>query len=240
MDRLNDWGIMANKVLIVDDDVLMRRSLAFNFEKSGFASFTAENAEDAIAAIQIDEPDVILLDIGLPGMDGLDAIGEIQKKSEIPVIFLTARRSGEDQITGLNAGADDYITKPFEFDVLLARVKAVLRRKERLIPAYDQSNIQVGGLFMDLEQHEAKMDGKNLELSPKEFDLLAALALEADRVISTDNLLKRVWGAEYSGEPQVLYVHIRWLRGKVEKDPDNPKHITTVRGVGYKYISNPE
>ena len=122
---------MSYKILIVDDDVLLRRSLAFNLEQSGMITNTAESAEDAIAMIQIDKPDIILLDIGLPGMDGMDAIGEIQKHQNIPVIFLTARRSGSDQITGLNAGADDYITKPFDFEVLLARIKAVLRRHEK-------------------------------------------------------------------------------------------------------------
>lgn len=231
---------MAGKILIVDDDVLMRRSLAFSFEQSGFQTNTAESAEDALAIIQIDEPDVILLDIGLPGMDGLEALGNIQKLKAIPVIFLTARRSGNDQITGLNAGADDYITKPFDFDVLLARVKAVMRRTDQPHPEHADSVLETGDLHIDFSQHHAELAGRSLDLSPKEFDLLSALALESDRVISTDNLLKRVWGAEYSGEPQVLYVHIRWLRGKIEEDADNPKRIITVRSVGYKYVSNPE
>ncbi len=231
---------MANKILIVDDDVLLRRSLAFNLEKSGFQANTAENAEDALAVIQIDQPDLILLDIGLPGMDGLDAITSIHAQKSIPVIFLTARRSGSDQVMGLNAGADDYIMKPFDFDVLLARVKAVLRRRETVIPNQTEGTIEVGDLTIDFSQHSAQIAGRSLELSPKEFDLLTALALEADHIITTDNLLKRVWGAEYTGEPQVLYVHIRWLRGKVETDPDHPRYILTVRGVGYKFVSKPE
>ena len=230
---------MANKILIVDDDVLLRRSLAFNFEKSGFQANTAENAEDALAIIQIDQPDLILLDIGLPGMDGLDAIANIHQIKSIPVIFLTARRSGSDQIMGLNAGADDYIMKPFDFEVLLARVKAVLRRRESVVSQHTEGTIQTGDLFIDFSQHTAKLADRLLDLSPKEFDLLTALALEADHIISTDNLLKRVWGAEYTGEPQVLYVHIRWLRGKVEEDPDHPKRILTIRSVGYKFVSSP-
>lgn len=231
---------MANKILIVDDDVLLRRSLAFNLEKSGFQANTAENAEDALAIIQIDQPDLILLDIGLPGMDGLDAIASIHQIKSIPVIFLTARRSGSDQIMGLNAGADDYIMKPFDFEVLLARVKAVLRRRESAVPQHTEGTIQAGDLFIDFSQHSAKLADRLLDLSPKEFDLLTALALEADHIISTDNLLKRVWGAEYTGEPQVLYVHIRWLRAKVEEDPDHPKRIRTIRSVGYKFISSPD
>lgn len=228
---------MANKILIVDDDVLMRRSLAFNFEKSGFQSNTAENAEDAIAIIQIDPPDIILLDIGLPGMDGLDAITSIHQTLNIPVIFLTARRSGSDQVIGLNAGADDYITKPFDFDVLMAHVKAVLRRRESPFSEPQEKRLQVGDLTIDFSLHKATLKDKELDLSPKEFDLLAAFALETDQVISTDNLLKRVWGAEYDGEPQVLYVHIRWLRSKIEEDPDHPKRILTIRSVGYIFNS---
>lgn len=228
---------MANKILIVDDDVLMRRSLAFNFEKSGFQANTAENAEDALAIIQIDPPDIILLDIGLPGMDGLDAITSIHQTQNIPVIFLTARRSGSDQVTGLNAGADDYITKPFDFDVLMAHVKAVLRRRENPFSEPQEKRLQVGDLTIDFSLHKATLKDKELDLSPKEFDLLVAFALETDQVISTDNLLKRVWGAEYDGEPQVLYVHIRWLRSKIEEDPDHPKRILTIRSVGYIFNS---
>ncbi|HNY19994.1 MAG TPA: response regulator transcription factor [Flexilinea sp.] len=228
---------MAYKILIVDDDVLLRRSLAFNFEKCGYPANTAENAEDALAIINIDPPDLILLDIGLPGMDGLDAISEIRNSKNIPVIFLTARRSGSDQVTGLNAGADDYITKPFDFDVLLAHVKAVLRRRENPVPEPEENILQVGDLKLDFPQHKAEIGGKELELSPKEFELLTAMALNADHIISTDNLLKRVWGAEYTGDPQVLYVHIRWLRSKIEEDPDHPKRILTVRSVGYKFNS---
>ena len=228
---------MSYKILVVDDDVLLRRSLAFNLEQSGFVANTAESAEDALAMIRIDKPDIILLDIGLPGMDGMEAIYEIQRAHNIPVIFLTARRSGSDQITGLNAGADDYITKPFDFDVLLARVKAVLRRHEMPNNEPMSGTLTVGDLHIDFAQHAATLKGRALELTPKEFDLLTAFALNADQIIGTDTLLKRVWGAEYTGEPQVLYVHIRWLRSKIEKDPDHPDRILTVRSVGYKFVS---
>lgn len=228
---------MANRILIVDDDTLMRRSLAFSFEKSGFVAATAENAEDALAMLQIDPPDIILLDIGLPGMDGIEAIKEIREKKNLPVIFLTARRGGSDQVIGLNAGADDYISKPFEFEVLLARVKAVLRRHEAPVKEERTKMLRVGDLTIDFSQHAATISGSKLDLSPKEFDLLTAFALEPDRVINTDSLLKRVWGAEYTGEPQVLYVHIRWLRNKIEKDPDKPERIVTIRAVGYRFNS---
>lgn len=228
---------MAYKVLVVDDDVLLRRSLAFNLEQSGFISNTAESAEDAIAMIQIDKPDIVLLDIGLPGMDGIEAIHSIQQNNDIPVIFLTARREGKDQIIGLNAGADDYITKPFDYEVLLARVKAVLRRRENPNREPLEKVLSVGDLEIDFTQHTAILKGKALELTPKEFDLLTAFALNADQIISTDALLKRVWGAEYTGEPQVLYVHIRWLRSKIERDPNHPDRILTIRSVGYKFVS---
>lgn len=231
---------MIGKILIVDDDIVMRRSLAFNLEQSGFQTWTAERAEDAIAKIPVNQPDLVLLDIGLPGMDGLRAIREIRKERNIPVIFLTARRTGNDQVEGLDAGADDYITKPFDFDVLLAHVRAVLRRHYSPNAEPEDPVLRAGDLVIDLPQRAAEMSGRRLELSPKEFELLSALALEPDKVISTDKLLRRVWGAEHSGDNQVLYVHIRWLRNKIEPNPDKPVYIITARGVGYKFVSHPE
>lgn len=223
------------KILIVDDDALMRRSLAFNLEQSGFSTQTASNAEDALAQVRTAPPDLVLLDIGLPEMDGLDAIKQIKSLRAIPVIFVTARHRNLDEVLGLELGADDYITKPFDVDVLIAHIRAVLRRSEveRLTPTSD--TLVVGGLRMDLSAHTTVLDGKEIPLSPREFELLCRLASQPNRVIASDDLLRQVWGAEYSGEPQVLYVHIRWLREKLEADPNHPVLITTVRGVGYKF-----
>jgi DNA-binding response OmpR family regulator len=228
---------MAKHILVVDDDELLRRSLAFNLEKAGYRPSTAASAEDALLLARRDPPDLILLDIGLPGMDGLEALRELQHKVGTPVIFLSARRRELDQVLGLELGADDYVTKPFDLDVLLARVKAVLRRSQRpLIPPAEPAPLLVGDLVVDLAAHTVTVGGRPVELSPREFDLLHALALQAGQVVSVDDLLARVWGAEYEGESQVVYVHVRWLREKMEDDPQHPRRILTVRGVGYKLI----
>jgi DNA-binding response OmpR family regulator len=225
---------VAKHILLVDDDELMRRSLAFNLEQAGYRASAAANAEDALAVARRDPPDLILLDIGLPGMDGLDALRSFQQRADTPIIFVTARRRELDQALGLELGADDYITKPFDVNVLLARVKAVLRRYERSAPSMTQERLEVGDLVIEPAAHVVSLAGEPLDLAPREFDLLSALALHAGQVVSVDDLLAQVWGAEYEGETQAVYVHIRWLREKIEADPQNPRRIITVRGVGYK------
>lgn len=226
---------MSKHILLVDDDALMRRSLAFNLEQAGYRTSSAATAEDALDVARRDAPDLVLLDIGLPGMDGLDALRNFKKKANVPVIFLTARRRELDEVVGLELGADDYITKPFNVDVLLARIKVVLRRfeGETAVSPKTQS-ITIGNLEIDPEAHTVTLDGKPIELTPREFDLLHALALQPNKVVSVDELLAQVWGAEFRGEPQVVYVHIRWLRKKIEIDPSHPQRIVTVHGVGYK------
>ncbi len=227
---------MAKHILIVDDDALLRRSLAFNLEQAGYHAETAGTAEDALAQVRLDPPDLVLLDIGLPGMDGLDALRALRQQIDVPVIFLTARRRELDEVLGLELGADDYVTKPFDFDVLLARIKAVLRRSGGAPTLPESAPFVVGDLVIDQAAHTVTVGGQPVELAPREFDLLTALAQEAGRVLSVDDLLARVWGAEYMGESQVVYVHIRWLREKLEVDPKHPQRIMTVRGVGYKLV----
>ena len=226
---------MARTILLVDDDALMRRSLAFHVEQAGYKVHTAANAEDALALVRHSPPDLVVLDIGLPGMDGLDALRELKTQYNLPVIFLTARRRELDEVVGLELGADDYITKPFDVDVVLAHIKAVLRRTGR-ISQPEKTRLTVGDLVIDPESHTVSCAGAFLDLSPREFDLLYALASQPDKVIATQDLLTRVWGAEFIGQPQVVYVHIRWLREKLETDPNHPQRILTVRGVGYKLI----
>ena len=228
---------MSKHILVVDDDALMRRSLAFNLQQSGYRASTAGNAEDALALCQRDQPDLVLLDIGLPGMDGLDALRQIKDQFNTPVIFVTARRRELDEVLGLELGADDYVTKPFDLDVLLARIKAVLRRSKHLsMPTMGAATeVVTGDLTLDPAAHTVTIGGKPIDLTPREFDLLHAFALQPNRVIPTEDLLAQVWGAEFVGQPQVVYVHIRWLREKIEADPDHPQRILTVRGVGYKF-----
>jgi DNA-binding response OmpR family regulator len=228
---------MAKHILIVDDDALMRRSLTFNLEQAGYRASSAATAEDALAFARRDPPDLALLDIGLPGMDGLDALRHFKDQAGIPVIFVTARRRELDEIVGLELGADDYITKPFDVDVLLAHIKAVLRRLERQSPLAEKPQpLQVGKLAIDRLAHVVSLAGRPVALSPREFDLLHTLALQPNRVFSVDELLSSVWGAEYIGQPQVVYVHIRWLREKIEPEPSQPQALLTVRGVGYKLV----
>ncbi len=231
---------MREKVLLVDDDDLLRRSLAFNLEQAGYEVFTAATAEAALAVFERSPPDLIVLDVGLPGIDGLQTLRQLRKESDVPVVFLTARRRELDEIVGLEMGADDYVTKPFDTDVLLARIRAVLRRSRESLPrATTGGTLVVGDIVIDPAGHTVLVAGRPLSLAAREFAVLHALALEAGRVLSVDDLLHRVWGPEFSGEPQVVYVHIRWLREKIEDDPGSPRRIVTVRGVGYKLTPLP-
>jgi len=231
---------MSRKILLVDDDALMRRSLAFHVEQAGYQVHTAANAEDAVSFVRNSPPDLVILDIGLPGIDGLDALREIKAQNNLPVIFLTGRRRELDEVLGLELGADDYITKPFDVDVVLAHIKAVLRRTEKKpqLERMDQLLV-VGDLEIDSQAHTVICAGRALDLSPREFDLLSLLATQPEKVFSTEEILAQVWGAEFVGQPQVVYVHIRWLRQKLESDPDHPQRILTVRGVGYKLVPRP-
>lgn len=228
---------MAKEILLIDDDALLRRSLAFNLQQAGYKTRTAASAEDGLAMIDQDKPDLVLLDINLPGMDGLDALKRIRNQLHIPVVMLTARRRELDEVLGLELGADDYVTKPFDFNVLLAHVKAVLRRSQNVndTAPSPSDTIEIGELKIDPNAHVVIFKGKELDLSPREFDLLYTLARSPNQVLSIDELLARVWGAEFVGQPQVVYVHIRWLREKLEQDPNKPQHILTNRGVGYKF-----
>jgi len=226
---------VPKNILLVDDDALMRRSLAFHVEQAGYHVRTAANAEDALSLVRHSPPDLVILDIGLPGMDGLEALRELKTQYNLPVIFLTARRRELDEVVGLELGADDYITKPFDVDVVLAHIKAVLRRTgETSHP--EKPRLVVGDLEIDPESHTVSRAGISLDLSPREFDLLHAMASQPEKVIAAEDLLSQVWGAEFVGQPQVVYVHIRWLRKKLEADPNHPRRIMTVRGVGYKLV----
>jgi DNA-binding response OmpR family regulator len=223
------------KILVIDDDALMRRSLSYNLERADFEVTTAENAEDGIYMARQNKPDLVLLDIGLPGMDGLDALKLFRNKVGCPVIFVTARRRELDQVVGLESGADDYVTKPFDTDVLIARIKAVLRRSEsKPIPEKKSKMINIGDLNIDAERHVVTVNDREVELSPKEFSLLNLLAANKGKMVPNSELISNVWGEDYQGEPQVLYVHMRWLREKIEENPNNPTRIITIRGLGYR------
>jgi len=227
---------MAVKILLVDDDPFLRRTLTLHLEQAGYAVACAGTAELALSEAEQIPPDLIILDIGLPGMDGFDAVHRFKEITYAPIIFLTARRRSMDQVLGLQLGAEDYIIKPFDIDVLLARVHTALRRSMTVAPTY-KPDIQIGGLYISPSSHTVHLRQTTIQLTPKEFDLLYALAQKADRVISINDLLLQIWGGEFVGQPQVLYVHLRALRQKVEPDPSKPQRVISVRGVGYKLIS---
>jgi len=225
-------------VLVVDDDALVCKGLKFNLEQAGYKVSTASTANTALELSGRNAFDAAILDIGLPDENGLDLCKMLKAQRDLPVIFLTARRRELDEIVGLEIGADDYITKPFSSDVLLAHLRAVLRRVTRplnLTQPVDQT-ISSGPFKLNPVNHTARKNDKPLDLAPREFDLLHMFLSHPDRAFTSDELVEGVWGVEFVGEPQVLYVQVRSLRMKIEENPSNPKHILTLRGVGYKFM----
>jgi DNA-binding response OmpR family regulator len=224
-------------ILVVDDDPLVCKGLKFNLEQVGYKVSTAATAHAALELASRYAFDAAILDIGLPDDNGLDLCKTIKAHRDLPVIFLTARRRELDEIVGLEIGADDYITKPFSADIVLAHLRVVLRRvsKPRLEPLSTERLIVAGPFALNPVTHTAQKNNKTLELAPREFDLLHMFMSYPERAFSSEELVEGVWGVEFVGEPQVLYVQVRSLRMKIEEDPSNPKHLLTLRGVGYKF-----
>jgi len=228
----------GERLIVVEDDPDLARTLTLALERDGFQVTAFQTGRQGLEGILESPPDLVLLDLNLPDLDGLSLCRELRGTpavQDLPLIILTARVEESDRVLGLDLGADDYVTKPFDFDVLAARVKAVLRRAQKSgAISIEPAPLTVGDLSIDPLAHSVVLGGHPIDLPPREFDLLYTLALEAGHVISTSDLIARVWGAEYDGEPQVVYVHIRWLRENLEHDPNQPRRIITIRGVGYK------
>ena len=224
------------KVLVVDDEENIRSGLSYALKREGFEVYAADNGTEAVKLALAVTPDVVLLDRMLPGLDGVEVCRQIRAQSSVPIIMVTARDSELDTVVGLEIGADDYITKPFSLNILLARIRAVLRRVEAkaLREASTETVVNYGPFALHPEKYVALCDGVDLELTPKLFDLLLLLAKNPGRVFTRDFLLERVWGIDYSGETRTVDVHITWLRKKLEPDPSEPRYLLTVRGVGYK------
>ncbi|KXK16402.1 MAG: response regulator transcription factor [Fimbriimonadaceae bacterium] len=222
------------KVLVVDDEPTLLETVEMKLKREGYTTFATDNAEDAMRLYRRVRPDLLVLDIMLPGRSGLDLCRAIRKESQTPIIFITARSEDEDRIKGLEMGADDYLVKPFHLGELAARVRAVLRRSVGE-PAIDP--VDYGGLYIDPKTHTATLRGKHLDLAPKEFALLYFLARNPGQVFDRDTLLDRVWGRDAYVTARTIDVHIRWLRKHIEVDPDRPKLLLTVRGVGYKFAA---
>ncbi len=222
------------KILVVDDESAILQTLRFNLERSGYAVVTAGDGRSAIAMAQREQPDLIVLDIMLPILDGIEACKEIRKFSSVPIIMLTAKDQEIDKVLALELGADDYVTKPFALHEFLARVKARLRRQSTISANGDEA-ISLGEIVLDPSRQHLKVRGKDVSLAPKEFALLRVLMENNGRVVTRQSLLDKVWGYDFDGEHQTVSVHIRWLREKIEEDSRNPRHIVTVRSRGYMF-----
>jgi DNA-binding response OmpR family regulator len=226
------------QVLVVDDEPNIRTVLRGYLEAAGFAVAEAADGEAAVDQVRRQPPDLVLLDIVLPGIDGLEALRQLRTFSDVYVILVTARTEEVDKLVGLGVGADDYITKPFSPREVAARVKAVLRR-DRGVRAAPAAVLRFEGLTIDCDAREVRVDDSEVSLSALEFDILAALAQAPGRVFSRRQLLERVWGYDFFGDERVVDVHIRSLRGRLRDDAASPRLIATVRGVGYKFAGRP-
>ncbi len=235
LKKWQDFRIMA-KIMIVDDEQFVRRTLKYRLEQEGYAITTAEGAEEALTYARRDRPDLVLLDIGLPDGSGFDVARLLQHEMKVPIIFLTGRNLETDVVAGLELGAEDYIVKPFRMRELIARIRVVLRRVLREPAPPADEPVVVGDIALDPQARAVHARGMRVELPPKEFELLRLLMANVGTVLPTNYLLDAVWGEEFAGALQVLYVHIGWLREKIELDPRHPRYIQTVRGTGYRFV----
>lgn len=226
-------------ILVVDDEPVFIEALTISLEREGFGVIAAADGPAALKAISEKDPDLILLDVMLPGMSGIDVCREIRKSSSVPVIMVTAKGEEIDAVVGLEVGADDYITKPYRLRELIARIRAILRRSENSSKEDEAiSNPEVlveGAVRLDLERHELSVDGELVSLALREFELLSYLMENSGRVVTRESLMQNVWGWDYIGDTKTIDVHVKRLRSKIESDPSAPLRISTIRGVGYRY-----
>ena len=229
------------RVLVVEDEASFVEALSAGLRREGFAVDIARDGREALDRFEACRPDVVLLDVMLPRLSGLDVCREIRRMSNVPIIMVSAKGEEIDMVVGLEVGADDYVPKPYRFRELVARIRAVLRRAQvqaasaEVVSADTERLVEVGDVLIDPQGHEVRVRGEIVRLPLKEFDLLWVLISNAGRVMTRDDLIDRVWGMDYVGDTKTLDAHIRRLRRKVEIEPSNPQRIVTVRGVGYKY-----
>ena len=224
------------RILVVEDEESYRDPLTYQLTREGFEVVEAADGNSALAAYDAEGADLVLLDLMLPGLSGTEVCRELRARGDVPVIMLTAKDSEIDKVVGLELGADDYVTKPYSYRELLARVRAVLRRRQPNDSAeHDEDGVlEVGPVRMDVERHTVAVSGESVALPLKEFDLLELLMRNAGRVLTRGQLIDRVWGADYVGDTKTLDVHVKRIRSKIEPDPGTPKYLLTVRGLGYK------
>jgi two-component system OmpR family response regulator len=231
----------AGKILIVEDDQTLLEVLNYNLTKEGYPTITASDGEQALALARSERPALVVLDIMLPGISGFEVCRILRQEATVPILMLTAKGEEIDKVVGLELGADDYMTKPFSMRELVARVRAMLRRTEMVKQETGKSEgpgpqtVHAGKIEIDLARHSTRNNGMDMDLSPKEYDLLVFLVRNRGQVFNREALLEKVWGYDFAGDTRTVDVHIRWLRQKIEVDPNNPEYIKTVRGVGYKF-----
>ena len=231
---------MAEKILVVEDEPTLLETLTYNLKREGYAVDGVANGHEAIKAAREMQPDLIVLDIMLPGIDGFEITRILRQEMTIPILMLTARDDEIDRVVGLEVGADDYLIKPFSMRELVARVKALLRRVRLIQDMAEQKEsenktLDFGNLIVDETRHEVTFNGAPLNLKPKEYDLLNYLARHKGHILSREKILEEVWGWDYFGDSRTVDVHVRWLREKIEEDPAKPTRIITVRSAGYRF-----
>ena len=223
------------KVLVIEDEESFREALEFILTKEGFQIESAATGSDGLTAFDKYNPDIILLDLMLPGMSGTDVCKSIRAKSNVPIIMLTAKDAEVDKVVGLEVGADDYVTKPFSSPELIARIRAVLRRGSSEPRVVDEDVIELGPIKLDIARHSVQVNNQEVTMPLKEFEVLEYLMENSGRVLTRGQLMDRIWGSNYVGDGKTLDVHIKRIRSKIEQDPANPKLLHTVRGLGYKF-----
>ena len=227
-----------NTILVVEDEENLLAAIKYNLDNEGYLSITANNGTEAIGLVSSEDPDLVILDVMLPELDGLDVCRIIRKDNDVPIIFLTAKDQEMDRVVGLELGADDYVVKPFSMRELLARVKAMLRR-QRVKDSFTKDHVEEvlvsGSLSLNTASRILTRDGEILDIKPRAFDLLLLLMQNKGRAFSREQILERLWGTDFYGDTRTVDVHIRWIREKIEDDPSDPTKLKTVRSIGYRF-----
>jgi two-component system response regulator RegX3 len=230
-------GTESARILLIEDERSLAESIRYNLEREGFAVTTASDGEAGLERFRSGSPGLVILDLMLPKLSGFDVCRAIRRESDVPIIMLTAKDSEADKVAGLELGADDYVTKPFSVRELVSRVRANLRRAGMNRDAGSEDVLSVGPVEMNVVRHEVRIRGTHADLPPKEFDLLETFLRRRGRLLTRDFLIEAVWGSDYFGDSKTLDVHVKRLRQKIEGDPHHPKHLVTVRGLGYKFVA---
>ena len=220
---------------MVEDEDNLLEALKYNLQYEGYQVSTANNGSDGLEIARASHPDLVILDVMLPGLDGLDVCRLLRRESDAMILMLTAKGEEVDRVVGLELGADDYVTKPFSMRELMARVRALLRRRDSAVHSQPNNHLKSGSLEVDLGAHQASLNGIELKLTPREFELLAHFLKNRGRAFTRDQLLEQLWGQGYIGDTRTVDVHIRWLREKIENNSATPARIITIRGVGYRF-----